>query len=172
LEILQKFIRNVPDFPKPGILFKDISPLLGNAEALSLSIHALSDRVRPLEPTHIVSVESRGFIFGSAVAVSLGCGFVMARKPGKLPSRTTRIEYALEYGIDQLEMHADSLTIHDRVVIIDDVLATGGTAKATAQLVEMAGARVAGLGFLGELPALGGRDKLSGYNIITLMSFV
>ena len=157
---LRARIRDVPDFPKPGILFKDITPLLGDAEALREACAAMADSWRGAGVTDVVAVESRGFLFGGAVAIGLGAGLVPVRKPGKLPYLRTREEYALEYGTDALEMHSDAVGAGSRVVIIDDVLATGGTAAATRRLVERHGAEVVGCGFLIELSFLNGRQAL------------
>ena len=157
---LRARIRDVPDFPKPGILFKDITPLLGDPEALREACGAMADAWRSAGVTHVVAVESRGFLFGGPVAIGLGAGLVPVRKPGKLPYLCTREEYALEYGTDALEMHSDAVGAGSRVVIIDDVLATGGTAAATKRLVERHGAEVVGCGFLIELGFLNGRQAL------------
>jgi adenine phosphoribosyltransferase len=157
---LRNFIRDVPDFPKPGILFKDITPLLRSPEALEAAVQALAEPYRGRGISNIVAIESRGFIFGSCVARLLGAGFVPIRKPGKLPWTTRRNEYKLEYGSDILEIHDDALTADDRVVIIDDVLATGGTAAAAAALVRDLGATLLGAAVVIELDFLEGRKKL------------
>lgn len=157
---LTKYIRDVPDFPKPGIMFKDITPLLGNAEAFAATVDHLAETCSAWKPTAIVALESRGFIFGAAVAKALGCAFVPVRKPGKLPAKTERVTYDLEYGNGALEIHADALAPGTRVVIVDDLLATGGTAAAAATLVERVGGTVVGLAFVVELAALVGRAKL------------
>ncbi|MBC7894621.1 MAG: adenine phosphoribosyltransferase [Cytophagaceae bacterium] len=157
---LRARIRDVPDFPRPGILFKDITPLLGDPDALREACGAMADAWRGARVTHVVAVESRGFLFGGAVAIGLGAGLVPVRKPGKLPYHCSREEYALEYGTDALEMHSDAVAAGARVVIIDDVLATGGTAAATRRLVERHGAEVVGCGFLIELGFLNGRQAL------------
>src|SRR5262249_54745156 len=148
-------IRDVPDFPKPGILFKDITPLLADGDAFRASIQHLADRAAALRPDAVVAIESRGFVFGAGVAAALGVGFVPVRKPGKLPWRARRVEYALEYGTDALEMHEDALAPGERAVIVDDLLATGGTAAAAARLAASAGAEVAGCLFVIELEFLG-----------------
>lgn len=153
-------IRDVPDYPKPGIVFKDITPLLAHGPSFKAVIDALAAGVAPLAPTQIVAIESRGFILGAALAHALGLGLTIVRKPGKLPRDTRRASYALEYGSDTLEMHLDALGPDDRAVIVDDVLATGGTAAAVAELVAASGARLAGLAFLMELGFLPGRAKL------------
>ena len=157
---LRAAIRDVVDFPKPGIVFKDITPLLADAGGFRSVIKDLRDRVAPLKPTQIVGVEARGFIFGAALARELGVGLTLVRKPGKLPRATRRMAYALEYGTDTLEMHVDALTATDRAVVVDDVLATGGTAGAVVELVEASGATVAALAFVMELSFLGGRAKI------------
>jgi adenine phosphoribosyltransferase len=152
-------IRDVPDFPKPGILFKDVTPLLGDGAALRTTIDLLAERVGTKLPELIVGIESRGFIFGAALADRLGVGFVPVRKPGKLPYRTTRETYALEYGTDALEMHEDAVDKR-RCLVVDDLLATGGTAAATARLVERQGGMVEGFAFVIELDFLKGRERL------------
>ncbi|MBX9927498.1 MAG: adenine phosphoribosyltransferase [Gemmatimonadaceae bacterium] len=154
-------LRPVPDFPKPGILFQDITPLLRDGEALAGVCAAMIQPFREAAPTAIVGIESRGFIFGAPIAAETGAGFVPLRKPGKLPAAVYRERYALEYGEDALELHRDALSVGDRVVIVDDVLATGGTAAAAARLVRQSGATVLGVSVLLELPALGGRRVLS-----------
>jgi len=159
---LRRFVRDVPDFPTPGILFRDITPLLASAEAFSAAIVAMAEPFRDDPAEKIVGIEARGFMFGAALARELKLGFVPARKPGKLPGKTERISYGLEYGSDGLEVHADALTPGEAVLIVDDVLATGGTAAAAAELVERLGARVTGLTFCIELAALQGRSKLAG----------
>jgi adenine phosphoribosyltransferase len=168
---LRERIRDIPDFPKPGILFKDITPLLLDAEALSAAVAALADWARPLEVEYVVAAEARGFILGAAIANELGAGFVPARKPGKLPHATIAAEYILEYGVDALEMHADALADGARVLLHDDLLATGGTARALAELVQETGAEVVGCGFLVELGFLHGRQQLSGYDVKALITY-
>ncbi len=153
-------IRDVPDFPTPGIVFKDITPLLADPVLLRDVVRAMAAPFATLDVTHIVAVESRGFLFGVPIALSLGASFVPARKPGKLPWRTAREGYALEYGNDALEMHLDALTPGARVLVVDDVLATGGTAAATCRLVERQGGLVVGVSLLMELAFLQGRDAL------------
>lgn len=160
LETLYSLVRDVPDFPKPGILFRDITPVLLDPKALGEAVERIVAPFREGGVTKVAAVESRGFVFGSPAALALQVGLVLVRKPGKLPSRTYRVDYALEYGTDALEVHTDALSPADRVLVVDDVLATGGTAAATADLVEKAGATVVGLGFLIELADLGGRKKL------------
>lgn len=159
---LRRFIRDVPDFPTPGILFRDITPLLASPVAFGAAVEAMAGPFRGSAAVKVVGIEARGFMFGAAVARELGLGFVPARKPGKLPGRTEKIAYGLEYGSDGLEIHADAFSPGDAVVVVDDVLATGGTAAAAAELVERLGARVVALIFCIELAALGGRDRLSG----------
>ncbi|MBL8959993.1 MAG: adenine phosphoribosyltransferase [Gemmatimonadetes bacterium] len=150
-------IREIPDHPKPGILFKDITPLLADPEAWRVACEAMAAPWDGQGITHVVAVESRGFLFGGAIAARLGAGLVPVRKPGKLPFERSREEYALEYGTDALEMHVDAVGPASRVIVVDDVLATGGTAAATVRLVERHGAAVVGCGFLIELSFLGGR---------------
>jgi adenine phosphoribosyltransferase len=168
---LDAYIRDIPDFPKPGILFKDITPLLLDADALSDAVAQLAAWARPLDVDFVVAAEARGFILGAAVARELGVGFVPARKPGKLPHETISAEYILEYGVDALEMHADALAHGARVLLHDDLLATGGTARALAELIEGTGARIAGCAFLVELAFLGGRERLAGYDVHALLSY-
>jgi adenine phosphoribosyltransferase len=164
-------IRDVPDFPQPGIVFKDIMPLLADAEALRKSVERIADWAEPKSPDIVLGAEARGYITGGALAVRLGCGFVAARKPGKLPWRTVTAKYALEYGFDSLEVHADAISRGQRVLIHDDVLATGGTAKATVDLVEQLGGEVVGLPFIIELEFLHGRKKLEGYDVFSLITY-
>jgi adenine phosphoribosyltransferase len=168
---LKTKIRDVPDFPKPGVVFKDIMPLLSDAEALSEAVDRIAEWARPREPDIVLGAEARGYITGGALACRLGCGFVPARKPGKLPWRTVAVKYALEYGFDQLEVHADSIQAGQRVLVHDDVLATGGTAKATVELVEQLGGTVVGLPFIIELAFLNGRDRLGGYDVFSLIEY-
>jgi len=167
---LGSYIRDIPDFPQEGIIFKDITPLLGNAEAFKKAVDTIANEFADAGVSKVVGAEARGFIFGGALAYVLGAGFVPARKPGKLPWNTTRAEYDLEYGTDSLEVHADALGAEDVVLIVDDVLATGGTAAAKCKLALSTGARVAGFAFLIELDFLHGRDKLpDDANIISLI---
>ena len=168
---LAAHIRDIPDFPKPGILFKDITPLLLDATALDEAVRRLAAWARPREVDLVVAAEARGFILGAALARELGVGFVPARKPGKLPHDTVSAEYILEYGVDALEMHADALADGARVLLHDDLLATGGTARALAELVEGAGAMIAGCAFLVELAFLGGRERLEGYDVHALLKY-
>ena len=168
---LRAHIRDIPDFPRPGIVFKDITPLLLHPPALEHSIELLARYADEREVDVVVAAEARGFILGAAVAYRLGCGFAAARKPGKLPFLTVGAKYALEYGFDALEMHVDALMKGARVLIHDDLLATGGTARAKIDLVEQLGAEVVGLAFVVELSFLGGRDKLYGYDVHSLVQY-
>ncbi|HEX3622055.1 MAG TPA: adenine phosphoribosyltransferase [Acidimicrobiales bacterium] len=164
-------IRDVADFPSAGIVFRDLTPLLGDAEALRFSVDALAEAFAGRRIDKVVGIEARGFILAAPVAYRLAAGLVPVRKPGKLPWRTEFEEYALEYGFDRLEIHADAVDPGDQVLVIDDVIATGGTARATVGLVERLGATVAGLGFLVELTFLAGREKLEGYDVVSLVSY-
>lgn len=167
----KRLIRDVPDFPAPGILFRDITPLLGDPRAFSAVLDELQDRVKGMDVQAIVGIESRGFLFGGPVADRLGLPFAPVRKPGKLPAAHMTVEYSLEYGESQLDIHADALPGHPRVCIIDDLLATGGTALAAAKLVELAGGTVAGFGFVIELRALGGAARLGTYEHFALVRY-
>jgi adenine phosphoribosyltransferase len=164
-------IRDVPDFPEPGIIFKDITPLLLNSELLGLAVGCMAEPVRELGIERVVGIESRGFIFGAPLAMSLGAGLVLARKPGKLPWQTRRVEYSLEYGTDAIEMHTDSIESGQRVLVVDDLLATGGTAQAASHLVSNVGAELVGFCFLVELAFLNGRKKLPNSRIFSLLTF-
>ena len=166
---IESCIRKIPDYPKKGILFYDITPLLGNGKAFQQVIDAMYEQTKDLRPTKIVSAEARGFIFGAPLALRFGIGFVPIRKPGKLPYKTVSASYDLEYGSNTLCMHEDALTAGDRALIVDDVLATGGTAQAMAKLVEQQGAAVAGFALLMELDALKGREKLGGVPVHSLL---
>jgi adenine phosphoribosyltransferase len=168
---LKALIREVPDFPKPGISFKDITTLLQNPEGLRHSIDQLAEKSASLMPQYIVGMESRGFIFGTALAYKMGIGFVPVRKPGKLPAAVHSIEYELEYGTDCLELHQDALSPGSRVLIVDDLIATGGTASATAQLVQKIGCKLVGCAFVIELTGLNGRQKLPEVPILTLVEY-
>ncbi len=168
---LRTKIRDIPDFPKPGIVFKDIMPLLADAEALRAAVDDLAAWAEPLDVDYVVGAEARGFILGSALAYKIGAGFIAARKPGKLPYLTVGAKYALEYGFDALEMHVDAVPKDARVLVHDDLLATGGTAKAKINLVEQLGAEVVGLAFVVELTFLGGRDKLYPYRVHSLVQY-
>jgi adenine phosphoribosyltransferase len=171
LDTLKNLIREVPDFPKPGILFYDITTLLKDKEGLKGTIDALKTEYAGAPVDVVIGVEARGFIFAPALAYALGAGFVPVRKPKKLPSECARISYDLEYGSDTLEVHRDAIGPGSRVLIVDDLLATGGTARAVAQLVEQLGGTVAGLGFVVELTFLGGREKLAGHNVFSLLKY-
>ncbi len=168
---LRDYIRDVPDFPKPGILFRDITPLLRDAKALDYTFSALAEPFLGQGITTVAAIESRGFIFGSCVAQRLGAGFVPIRKPGKLPWTKKRNEYVLEYGTDALEIHDDAVHHGEKVLLIDDVLATGGTAAAASQLLKDCGANVVGTGFLIELNFLEGRKKLDGIQVHSLVRY-
>ena len=168
---LKSLIREVPDFPKPGINFYDITTLLKNGDGLRAVLDTMIARYKGAAIDQVVGIEARGYIFAPAVAYALGVGFVPVRKPGKLPAKTVDVEYALEYGTDRLQMHADAVTPGQNVLIIDDVLATGGTASAVARLVEGQGAKVAGFGFVIELDFLPGRAKLGSYDIYSMLHY-
>jgi adenine phosphoribosyltransferase len=168
---LKDHIRAIPDFPQPGILFRDITPLLGNPVAMQYSIDRFAEQVTDYRVDYIVGIESRGFIFGMPLAYKLGVGFAPVRKPGKLPAAVHAASYALEYGSDTLELHQDAFPTGSRVLIIDDLIATGGTAAATAELIEQTGCTVAGFGFLIELVGLGGRAKLPDVPITVLLQY-
>ena len=168
---LRRYIRDVPDFPKKGIVFKDITPLLKDRGALEYALITLSERFRDRGISKVVGIESRGYIFAPAIALSLKAGFVPVRKPGKLPWKTVAEEYALEYGTDRLEVHVDALVPGERVLIVDDLLATGGTASATRRLVERLQGNVIGAGFLVELTFLEGRARLPGLEIVSLIDY-
>ena len=168
---LRSKIRDIPDFPRPGIVFKDIMPLLADAESLEAAVDDLAEWARPLNVDYVVGAEARGFILGSALAYRLGSGFVCARKPGKLPYLTVGAKYALEYGFDALEMHVDALPKGARVLVHDDLLATGGTASAVCELVERAGAEVVACAFLIELAFLDGRERLSPREVHSLVTY-
>lgn len=170
-ESLKKLIRDVPDFPTDGILFKDITPLLQDPLVFRQIVQAMADRIRPLNPDVIVGIESRGFILGAPVALALGVGFVPVRKVGKLPFDTLKADYSLEYGTATVEIHTDAIIPGQRAVIVDDLLATGGTAAASVQLVEELGGNVPGLAFLVELLFLDGRRRLAGYQTETLVQY-
>jgi adenine phosphoribosyltransferase len=171
VEELKARIRDVPDFPEPGIVFKDIMPLLADPSCLSGAVDLLAEWAEPRKPDVILGAEARGFILGAAIARELGAGFVPARKPGKLPAEVVTAEYILEYGIDAIEMHADALADGARVLIHDDLLATGGTARALADLVVRLGATVVGCAFLVELAFLDGRRRLDGFDVYALVTY-
>jgi adenine phosphoribosyltransferase len=168
---LEDHIQDIPDFPKPGIVFKDITPLFLDPEALRATVGALAEYARSREADYVVSAEARGFVLGGAVAAEVGAGFIVARKPGKLPRETASIEYQLEYGVDALEVHADAVAGGARVLVHDDLLATGGTAQALCGLVEQAGGVVAGCAFVIELAFVRGRERLKSYDVHSLIVF-
>ena len=168
---LKNYIRNIPDFPKPGILFRDITPLLADKQAFSDAVKALAEPFADSAIDYVAAVEARGFIFGSAVAEALGAGFIPIRKKGKLPHKTTSVTYDLEYGTDTLEVHADAVADGGRVLMVDDLLATGGTMAAACGLMEKLNAEIAALAFLVELTPLAGREKLANHNIYTVISY-
>lgn len=168
---LKPFIRDIPDWPKPGVVFKDITPLLKDRDAFKGAIDVLADHYRNANIDLVVSVEARGFIFGGALAYNLGAGFVPARKPGKLPWMKIKVEYSLEYGTDAIEMHQDAIVKGKRVLVFDDVLATGGTIAATIQLVNALGGTVVGTAFLIDLTFLHGANRLKGYDVFSLIQY-
>lgn len=168
---LAKLIRDIPDFPVPGILFRDITTLLKEGPAFQRSIDTLADALKGLNIDKVVAIESRGFIFGAPIAYKLGVGFVPVRKLGKLPANTITAEYDLEYGTNTVEMHRDAVTPGERIVIVDDLLATGGTTRATIELVEQLDGEIVALAFLIELTDLGAREYFEGYNIVTLIRY-
>jgi adenine phosphoribosyltransferase len=171
LNRLRKLIRDIPDFPKPGIMFRDITPLLADPSGLALAVELMANPFRGKNIDLVVGAESRGFIFGTAVACCLSAGFVVVRKPGKLPHQRVSMSYDLEYGKDTLEMHADAIVKGQRVVVVDDLLATGGTMKACCDLVEKLGGNVVGVAALIELRGLRGRDKLSKYETHSVVEY-
>lgn len=170
---LKALIREIPDFPKPGVSFKDITPVFADGKALRYAVGALADAFRDKQPELVVGVESRGFLLGTPLAYELGVGFVLVRKPGKLPRGTLRVDYELEYGTGSLEIHDDAIRPGQRVLVADDLLATGGTVEATARLVHRLGGHIIGYGFLVELDFLRGRDRLGGdaANIVSLVHY-
>jgi adenine phosphoribosyltransferase len=168
---LKSLIRDIPDFPKPGILFRDITTLLRDPEGLRYTLDTLTAKCSGLSPDYIVGMESRGFLFGVPLAYKLGIGFVPVRKPGKLPAAINSVEYELEYGTDCLEMHKDAMAPGSRVLVVDDLIATGGTAVATAQLLQQAECEIVGFAFIIELQGLGGRQKLPNVPIVTLVEY-
>ena len=169
MESLKKYIRDIPDFPKKGIIFKDITTLLKDGKAFSSAVDSIVDEYKDKNIDVVLSVEARGFIFGAAVAYKLGVGLIPVRKKGKLPHKTHSITYELEYGKDTLEIHQDALKKGDNVLIVDDLLATGGTTQAVTGLVEKMGGNIAGLAFVIELTPLKGREKLKGYTVTSLI---
>jgi adenine phosphoribosyltransferase len=168
---LASYVRDIHDFPKPGIVFKDITPVLASPEALRGAVLGLADYARPLEVDLVVAAEARGFLLGAALAVELGAGFVLARKPGKLPHETVRAEYLLEYGSDALELHTDAISEGSRVLVHDDLLATGGTAEALCSLTEQLRGEVVGCAFFIELGFLSGRERLSRFDVHALLRY-
>jgi adenine phosphoribosyltransferase len=168
---LRQYIRDIPDFPNPGIVFKDITPLLLAPDAMRAAVEGLAEWAAPRDVRYVVAAEARGFILGAALATALGAGFIPARKPGKLPHETVSAEYVLEYGIDALEVHADAVANGERVLIHDDLLATGGTAGALCDLVERLGGQIVGCAFLVELAFLHGRERLAGYDVHALVAY-
>jgi len=168
---LKGLIRSIPDFPKKGIVFRDITPLLADADGFKQAVEAIAKRFKAAKPEMVVGVEARGFIIGPAVALKLGAGFVPVRKPGKLPYKTKSASYQLEYGTDKIEIHADAVQPGQKVLIVDDLLATGGTAAATCDLVETMGGRIVGCAFLIELSFLNGREKLKKHDVFTLIDY-
>ena len=171
MEELRSLIREVPDFPKPGILFYDITTALKDPRGLDLIARGLADAASDKGVDLVAGIESRGFLFGPALALQLGTGFALLRKPGKLPAETASVSYELEYGTDSLEIHTDAVQPGQRVLVVDDLLATGGTAAAAVRLVEQAGGEVAGLSFVVELDFLNGRARLAGYEISSLLRY-
>lgn len=166
-----QLIRSIPDFPQPGILFRDITPVLASPTAFREVVSRMCDAAREFAPDKLLGIESRGFLMGSPVALEMGLGFVLARKPGKLPAATVRCEYQLEYGTNCLELHRDAVSPGERVVIVDDLLATGGTARAAGDMVEQLGGVVAGFIFFIELTALNGRSALEGRSVRSLVKY-
>ena len=171
MDELKKLIREVPDFPKPGILFYDITTVLKDKTGFRRIIEALTEQIRPYAADVVLGIEARGFIFAPALAYNLGAGFVPVRKPKKLPAATERISYELEYGVDTLEIHKDAVKPGMRIVIADDLLATGGTSLATVRLAEKLGGNVVAVSFVIELEALKGRDRLDGYEVVSLLNY-
>jgi adenine phosphoribosyltransferase len=168
---LGAYVRDIPDFPKPGILFRDITPLMASPEAFRTAVDGLAAYGRSVDARLVIGAEARGFLLGPAVANDMDAGFVLARKPGKLPYETVTAEYELEYGVDRLELHSDAISPGTRVLVHDDLLATGGTATALCSLVEQLGGTVAGCGFLIELADLGGRAKLGPHDVHSLLRY-
>lgn len=168
---LKQYIRNVADFPKPGIMFRDITPLLANPSAFNTTVDCFAEAFASTKPTAILAAESRGFIFAAPLALRLGAAFVPVRKPGKLPHKTHQFRYDLEYGSDVLEMHTDAIEPGSRVLLIDDLLATGGTIQACLKLAELCGAEIVGCGFLIELSFLRGRERLQPHRVVSLMDY-
>ncbi len=170
-QLLDYLIRDIPDFPKEGVVFKDLTPLMADPDGLRLAVRGLAEYARPLAPDCVIAAEARGFLLGPALALELGAGFALARKPGKLPYETVSAEYLLEYGSDRLELHSDAIGRGARVLVHDDLLATGGTAAALCELVERLGGQVVGCSFLIELAFLGGRERLAPHEAHALLSY-
>jgi adenine phosphoribosyltransferase len=168
---LKTLIREIPDFPKPGVVFRDITTLLRDPQGLRYTVDQFVEKCAPFQPDLVVGMESRGFLFGVPLAYHLQAGFIPVRKPGKLPSAVHAIEYELEYGTDRLEVHQDAFAPGDRILIVDDLMATGGTASATAELLQRTGCEIVGFGFIVELRALGGREKLPPAPVVTLVEY-
>ena len=171
IEELRNSIRNIPDFPKPGILFRDITTLLKDAGKFKAAVEIITQRYKDKKIDKVVAIEARGFIFGGVIAYKLGAGFVPVRKKGKLPAKTIKVSYDLEYGTDTLAIHCDAISAQEKVLIVDDLLATGGTAEAVCQLIEKSGAEIVGIEFLIELTDLQGREKLTKYPIQSIIRF-
>jgi adenine phosphoribosyltransferase len=168
---LAALVRDIPDFPRAGVVFKDMTPILASPEGLDAAVSGLADITRDLRADVVIGAEARGFLLGPALARELGAGFVLARKPGKLPRATVRAEYVLEYGTDALELHSDAVAAGARVLVHDDLLATGGTAKALCELVEQLDGQIVGCAFLIELSFLNGRERLAGYDVHALLQY-
>ena len=168
---LKTIIESIPGYPKEGIIFRDITPVLANPEALAQTAQQIADFAKEVGATHVLAPEARGFMFGIPAAIAAQLPFVPVRKPGKLPRAVIEESYELEYGVDHLQMHADALTKDSKVLIVDDLLATGGTVEATIQLVEQLGGKVVGIAFLIELEALKGREKLKDYNVYSVLTY-
>ena len=168
---MESFVRAIPDFPIPGILFRDITPLLRDKRAFAAAVDMMASAFAGSKVDHVVAIEARGYILGAPIAYKLGAGFVPVRKPGKLPYEKINVDYALEYGTNTLEMHKDAVASGERVLLVDDLLATGGTAAATRRLLEQLGAKVVGIAFLIELTALGGRAKLEGADVRSFITY-
>ncbi|MDI6816144.1 MAG: adenine phosphoribosyltransferase [Actinomycetota bacterium] len=168
---LKAYVRDIPDWPKEGIMFRDITPLLANPKSFKYAIDAIADHYKGQQIDAILGAEARGFILASALAYALDCGFIPARKPGKLPYNTCKAEYELEYGFDSLEMHEDAIKKGQNILVVDDVIATGGTAAAKIELVKLLGGNVVGIAFLIELSFLNGRSKLNGQDVFSLITY-
>ena len=171
LDLLKAKIRDIPDFPQQGVIFKDITPLLSDAQAFNMVINLLADRYMKCHVDHVVGVEARGFILGAALAYKLNTGLILVRKPGKLPAETLQAAYELEYGVDQLEVHRDAVTQGERVVLVDDVIATGGTIRAALDLIKGLQCEIVELAFLIELTTLNGRQRLQDHNVFSLLQY-